>query len=160
MSPRAAWQLEAYGFTDVYDFVEGKVAWLSRGLPTEGEGPHYATVGEVASREHLVTCRLGCKASDVDARAHDHGNYCIVLNEHDIVLGRLRHDVLAAHPDEPVEQLMEPGPTTVRPTEGAEALFARMVDRGVPAVLVTTKLGQIVGVAHRDDLHELIHGHR
>jgi 3-mercaptopyruvate sulfurtransferase SseA len=39
MSPRAAWQLEALGFSDVYDYAAGKLDWISRGGPTEGNGP-------------------------------------------------------------------------------------------------------------------------
>jgi hypothetical protein len=31
MSPRAAWQLEAMGFSDVSDFVDGKLEWISHG---------------------------------------------------------------------------------------------------------------------------------
>ena len=37
MSPRAVCRLEALGFQQVYDYVPGKVDWLARGLPREGE---------------------------------------------------------------------------------------------------------------------------
>ena len=87
MSPRAAWQLEAMGFNDVYDFVDGKIEWLSHGLPVEGKGPHYAVAGEVADRDAVLACRLGDQVGDVahqlDTVRHD---YCVVLNDQDIVL--------------------------------------------------------------------------
>jgi rhodanese-related sulfurtransferase len=51
MSPRAAWQLEALGFQDVYDFVAGKAEWIAHRLPLEGKGPHYPLVGEAARRD-------------------------------------------------------------------------------------------------------------
>lgn len=34
MSPRAAWRLEAAGFTSVYDYVAGKSDWLAAGVVT------------------------------------------------------------------------------------------------------------------------------
>lgn len=121
MSPPAAWQLEAMGFTDVYDFVDGKIAWLSHGLPLEGERPHYTVAGEVADQAAVLACRLGDRIGDVadqlDAVRHD---YCVVLNDHDIVLGRMRKKNIQGSTDGPVEQVMEPGPTTVRPDEPAK----------------------------------------
>lgn len=61
MSPRAVWQLEAMGFSDVYDFVDGKIEWLGHGLPTEGKGPHHAVVGDVANSppELVAKCKEG-----------------------------------------------------------------------------------------------------
>src|SRR5919108_5391073 len=91
MSPRAAWRLESLGFTDVNDFVDGKLEWIGHGLPMEGAGPHYAVAGEVADREAVLACPLGASVGDaareLESVAHD---YCVVLNDHDIVLGRLR----------------------------------------------------------------------
>ena len=34
-SPQAARRLEALGYTNVYDYEEGKQDWISAGLPTE-----------------------------------------------------------------------------------------------------------------------------
>src|SRR5258707_15225016 len=36
MSPRAAWRLEAAGFSPVYDYAAGKTDWLAADLPFEG----------------------------------------------------------------------------------------------------------------------------
>src|SRR6516162_4380923 len=36
MSPRAAWWLEAAGFSPVYDYVAGKADWLAADLPFQG----------------------------------------------------------------------------------------------------------------------------
>jgi hypothetical protein len=63
MSPRAAWQLEEMGFSDVSDFVDGKLEWISHGLPLEGTGPHFAVAGEVADRDAVFrTTRNGSTA--------------------------------------------------------------------------------------------------
>ncbi len=157
MSPRAAWQLEAMGFEDVYDFVPGKAEWIANGLPTEGKGPHYPLVGEVARRDVVHECRLGSLVGEsrtaVAARGHD---YCVVLNDHDVLLGRLRKKHLSSGDDRDVEEVMETGPTTVRATESAAALLERIQGRDVPVVLVTTPKGRFVGVARRVDLEKLV----
>ncbi len=156
MSPRAAWQLEAMRFSDVYDFVDGKIEWLGRGLPTEGKGPHYAVVGEVADRDAVLTCRLGDQVGDVahqlDTVPHD---YCVVLNDHGIVLGRMRRKDVQGPADTRVERVMESGPTTVRPSEPAKALLERMKKRNVPAVIVTTNKERLLGAATQQALERL-----
>lgn len=159
MSPRAAWQLEAMGFSDVYDYVNGKVEWLFSRLPVEGTGPHYAMAGEVATKDRLHTCVLGSLVEDSARAMEESGDtFCLVLNEAGIVMGRLRQKHREAGSGRLVEDVMETGPTTVRPTEPAEALLERMERRNVPAVVVTTKRGELVGVARRGNLRRLIEG--
>lgn len=51
---------------------------------------------------------------------------------------------------------MQLGPTTVRPSVGAEGLLERMEKRNVSAVLVTTEKGKFVGVARQRDLRALV----
>ncbi len=157
MSPRAAWQLEALGFSEVYDFVGGKLEWISSRGKTEGSGPHYAVAGEAADREAVLACRVGARVDDaareLDATPHD---YCVVLNDQDIVLGRMRKKNLAGPGDAKVELVMEPGPTTVRANEPAAPLLARMEKRKARAVLVTTNKGRLVGVATQASLRALI----
>jgi CBS domain-containing protein len=157
MSPRAAWQLEAMGFSDVYDFVDGKIEWISHGLPVEGEGPHFAVAGEIADRDAVLVCRIGDRLGDV-ARAletvpHD---YCVVLNDHDIVLGRMRQKDLQGSDETTVEVVMEPGPTTVRASEPAKGLLERMKKKRVPAVIVTTNEGRLMGTVTQEALERLL----
>lgn len=144
------------GFTDVHDYAEGKVDWIAQGLPTEGAGPHYAVVGEVADRDAVLACRVGDLVGDLkdklDTVPHD---YCVVLNDSDIVLGRIRKNVKAAS-DESVELVMEPGPTTLRPKTEAEPLLERMKSKKVSAVIVTTKEGRLIGAATRKALQQLV----
>lgn len=158
MSPRAAWQLEALGFAAVYDYAAGKLDWISRCGPTEGRGPHYPVAGEAADRDAVLRCHVGDRLGDaereLEAVEHD---YCVVVNDQDIVLGRMRKGKSTGDLDSRVERVMEPGPTTVRTTESAAELLARMTKRKVPAVLVTTNKGRLVGVATRESLHRVIH---
>jgi CBS domain-containing protein len=160
MSPRAAWQLEVMGFSDVYDFVDGKIEWISHGLPLEGEGPHFAVAGEVADREAVLACRIGDRLGEVahklDTVPHE---YCVVVNDHDIVLGRMRKKDLQGAEDTAVEHVMEPGPTTVRASEPASGLLERMRKKRVPAVIVTTNKGRLMGTVTQEALGRLLSSH-
>jgi CBS domain-containing protein len=157
MSPRAAWQLEALGFTQVYDYTEGKLDWIAQGLPMQGNGPHYAVAGEVADRDAVLTCRAGDLVGDLsealDSVPHD---YCVVLNAQDIVLGRMRTKNIQGSTDDAVELVMEPGPTTLRPKEPAKGLLERMKKKNVPTVIVTTKSGRLVGAVTQRALERLL----
>jgi len=159
MSPRAAWQLEALGFEDVYDFVAGKAEWIASGLATEGKGPHYPLTGEVARRDLVYECHLGSAVGESRAAVAARGHaYCVVLNDQDILMGRLRKRHLEIGDERIVDLVMETGPTTVRATESAAALLKRMQARDVPAVLVTTPKGRSLGIARRSDLEKAVEG--
>ncbi|MDQ3877669.1 MAG: CBS domain-containing protein [Actinomycetota bacterium] len=157
MSPRAAWQLEAMGFGDVYDFVAGKAEWIARGLPTEGTGPHYPLVGEVATRDAVYECGSGSTIAEARAGIDQTGRkYCVVLNDEGILMGRLRQKQLASADDAIVDDVMQRGPSTVRPTESAAAVLKRLQDNDVPAIAVTTADGHFLGFAPRSDLERLV----
>lgn len=145
------------GFTDVYDYVNGKVEWMLHGLPVEGSGPHYAMAGEVATIDDVHTCALGSTIADA-SRAMQQGRdtFCLVLNDEGLVLGRLRKKHLDEGSEAAVETVMETGPTTVRPDESAKGLLERMHKRSVEGVVVTTKRGVFLGVARREDLRRLV----
>ena len=80
----------------------------------------------------------------------------MVLNDHDIVLGRMRKKTLTGADDTPVEHVMEPGPTTVRGTEPAPELLERMRKKRVPAVIVTTNKGRLLGTVTQAALERLL----
>lgn len=145
------------GFTDVYDFVDGKIEWLSYGLPVEGKGPRFAVAGQIADRNAVLACRVGDHVGDVapqlDTVAHD---YCVVLNDEDIVLGRMRKKNVQGPPEAAVEHVMESGPTTVRPNEPAKGLLDRMRKKDVAAVIVTTNKGRLMGAATQEALERLL----
>lgn len=144
------------GFTQVFDYAEGKLDWIAHGLPVEGKGPHYAVAGEVADRDAVLACRVGDLVGDLsdklDSVPHD---YCVVLNDHDVVLGRMRKINIQGPGDVAVELVMEPGPTTLRPKEPAKGLLERMRKKNVPAVIVTTKSGRLLGAVTQQALEEL-----
>src|SRR5262249_1845152 len=90
LSPRAAWRLEAMGFSDVSDCVGGKLDWMAAGLRTEGTNAHRPRAGTVA-RSDAPTCRLDETLGPVQARVRAAGwKACVVVNGERVVLGLLR----------------------------------------------------------------------
>jgi Mg/Co/Ni transporter MgtE len=77
---------------------------------------------------------------------------CIVVTEQRVVLGRLGRKAVASDGDESVEEAMSAGPSTVRPSIGADALLERIRARNLTSYLVTTPDGRLVGLVRRDEL--------
>jgi hypothetical protein len=106
MSPRAAWRLESIGFAKVYDYVAGKAEWGSFGLPLAGTRGSETRVGAHV-RSDVTTCRLDEQLADVGTRVRAAGSdTCLVVNDEDVVLGRLGRAALAGGDDVSVEQAM------------------------------------------------------
>lgn len=149
MSPRAAWRLESLGFARVYEYAAGIADWLAFGLPTEGRDADTPRAGQIANRdapicavrERLHEIRRRVQAADWDE--------CLVVNDHQVVLGRLRGEALETPSDTTAEAAMEPGPTTIRPDEPLTRLVPRMRDKHVDRIIVTTPDGRLVGIAER-----------
>ena len=143
MSPRAACRLETLGFTSVYDYVPGKVDWLARGLPTEGEESSAPRAGRVA-RDDVATCGLDEPVERVREliEASPYG-FCLVLAEDGTLLGRVRRSA---------PERMEPGPSTVRYDLAVDELRERLDKRDLKTAIVTTPEGKLVGVVRRADL--------
>lgn len=140
------------GFPRVYDYVAGKKSWGSYGLPREGTDVPARAAGDVAHRD-VPTCTLVDSLLEVRARVRAAGwDTCIVVNEQRVVLGRLGRKAIAADTDQSVEQAMTAGPSTVRPSIGADALLERIRSRNLTSFLVTTPDGRLVGLALRSDL--------
>ncbi|WP_103382804.1 CBS domain-containing protein [Pseudonocardia dioxanivorans] len=153
MSPRAACRLETLGFTHVYDYVPGKIDWLAHDLPSHGTAADTPTIGAHVRRE-VVTCRpdesLGEVRARVAASAH---RFALVTNTGGILLGRLRaHALDHTDPDSPAADLMEPGPSTLRPHEPATEIRAHLADNDLSYAIVTDPDGVLLGTVHPDDL--------
>jgi CBS domain-containing protein len=149
MSPRAAWRLESLGFTAVYDYVAGKADWGAAGLPLEGTAAPGA--GELARRD-VPTCRLEEPLAAVRERVRATGfETSIVVNEHEVVLGRLGRQALRSDADTTVEAAMASGPGTVRPDLPVETAAKRLRERNLTSLLVTRSDGTLVGLLRRED---------
>ena len=151
MSPRAAARLESIGFTRVYDYVAGKADWGSAGLPLEGEDPSEHRAGAYA-RTDVPTCRLDERLRDVQRRAKERGwDDCFVVNENQVVLGRLGRTALRSRADSSAEEAMTPGPRTIRPSARLDAMVTRMRDQNLTSLPVTTSDGRRIGVLLLED---------
>lgn len=149
MSPRAAWRLDSLGFQQVYDYVAGEADWFASGLPREGRDASIPRVGDVARRD-VPVCQLDDRVGDVRERVHAAGwDICVVVNCERVVLGRLRGAALLAPAAQPVEAVMEAGPTTIRPDMRLTEMAERMRQKNTVSVIVTTSDGRLVGLLER-----------
>jgi hypothetical protein len=104
-------------------------------------------------RPDVPTCLLRDRVTDVARRVVDEGwPLAVVLNEPRVVLGRLRPSMLAERPDGIAEELMVPGPRTIRGARPASEMAAWLDQRHVPGVLVTDPDGVLVGYVRREDV--------
>lgn len=158
MSARAAWRLEALGFTAVYDYVPGKADWLAQDLPSEGTLAGEPTAGDVARRD-VPTCTLDERLADVQRRAGEAGwDTCIVVNAENVVLGRLGRKALASASDARVEEVMAEGPATIRPHVPLATIAQRLRDRGLATALVTASDGRLIGLLRLEDAESFTAG--
>jgi len=153
MSPRAACRLSTLGFTEVYDYVPGKVDWLAHNQPVEGVDADTPTIGRHL-RHEVSTARPDEPISVVRARvARSVHRFALVATADGTLLGRLRAAVLDdANPTWAVGEVMEAGPSTLRPHEPAAAIKTRLVDKGLSYAIVADPEGHLLGTVHPGDL--------
>jgi hypothetical protein len=118
--------------------VPGKVDWIARGLPTEGEKADEPRVGRLA-RTDVATCRLEDPVEQVETSPY---GFCLVLAEDGTILGRIRKSTLK----------VEPGPSTVRYDLAVDELRERLDKRGLKTAIVSTPEGKLIGIVRRRDL--------
>jgi CBS domain-containing protein len=153
MSPRAASRLESLGFEDVYWYGPGKMDWVAFGLPVEGK---LATrLAGDAIRRDAPTCSLVENVADVRPRLGPAGwSQCVVTDERNVVLGRVHRSDLDRDGETPIEQVMESGPSTYRPSVPLEEMLQAMKSGGHETVLITRSDGVFLGLLNRQDAEE------
>src|SRR5215510_16313162 len=150
MSPRAASRLESIGFPRVYDYVAGKADWGSFGMPLEGRRGSETRVGAHLRRD-VPACRLDEPLHEVRTRVRAAGpDTCFVVNDENVVLGRLGRAALAGADQLTVEQAMSSGPSTVRPSLELDRAVERMRRQNLTTLPVTTSDGRLLGLLERD----------
>ena len=150
LSARAASVLEAFGFTDVYDYVASKAAWMAQGLPVEGTKPASSRAGAIA--RPVPTCGFDGTIGDLKGRFGD-SDRCVITNDAGVVLGVVRKEVEHLPADTPISEVLQPAPPTVRPSISAPELAESMSRDNRPYVLVTNIEGVLVGIIERRDLY-------
>jgi CBS domain-containing protein len=136
----------------VYDYAAGEIDWLAHGLETEGETAGALTAGRLA-RDDVVTCRLDERVGEVRERvdASPYG-FGLVTSAGGVLLGRLRASALDGDPAARTEEVMEAGPSTVRPHTPAARLAKKLAARDLKSAIVTTPTGVLVGVTRHREL--------
>jgi CBS domain-containing protein len=135
----------------VYDYGPGKVDWMAAGLPTVRVDASQPRALDAADRMP-PTCRPDQLLRELAGGTPT--TTMVVVNEQRIVLGRLRAGTgtgTGATTDgrTRVEDVMEPGPATVRAHEPLPPLLERMARRQVDEMIVTTPEGELLGVVRR-----------
>ena len=155
MSPRAACRLATLGFGDIYDYVPGKVDWRARGLPLEGEKASEPRAFDFV-RDDAVTCSLTDRVTQVRERvdASPYG-FAFVVSECGVLLGRLRRSALQTDREVSAEDVMEPGPSTVRADTPPADVLERLRRRDLRTAVLTTPEGVLMGIVRREDLEAL-----
>jgi hypothetical protein len=148
MSPRAAWRLEGFGYGPLYDYAAGKADWLAAGLPTVTVGGRPRRAADVMERS-VATCRPDQVVADIVVTDAP-GGVWVVVNEQRVVLGRLRADHVDRGDRRTAEEVMEPGPATVRADALAAETTERMRSRGAASVIVSTPEGVLLGLLRAD----------
>jgi Mg/Co/Ni transporter MgtE len=139
------------GFEQVYDYEHGKRDWGSFGLPREGTVTYEPSAGDLARRD-VPTCRLDADLREVCERVRTSGwDTCFVVNEANVVLGRLGRRAIRTGEQRTVEEAMAEGPSTVRPSIGLRAIVERMRKDDLRSFPVTTSDGRLVGLLLRDE---------
>ena len=137
------------GFCDVYDYAAGKADWIAMGLPMERRETQPRI--EQVARKDAPTCSVHDRLGQVRARLPEGWNVCVVLNADRIVLGLVD---FSAQLDESksIEDVMRPAPLTFRPGRSVAETCEYLKSKNVPVALVTTSVGQLIGVLRRDEL--------
>ena len=136
----------------MYDYVPGKVDWLAHQRPVEGERADEPTVGSLA-RDDVVTARLSDAVGEVRERVRESPYpFALVTSEHGVLLGRLPLSKCNCDPQLPAEEVMEPGPSTIRPHRTPATIAQQLKEKELRWAIVTTPEGELIGVAARAEL--------
>lgn len=149
LSPRAAVRLDLFGFKDVVDYVPGKAAWLGAGQPTEGRVLDADRIGAIL-RHDIGQCAPDDTVADLEGRFGD-WPVCVVLAD-DMVVGVVRPEVLGLKPDTRVGDVLQPGPSTVRPDVPRAEMAKRFDKDSLTYVIVTTYAGRFLGALRPSDV--------
>lgn len=132
--------------------MPGKVDWMARGLPLEGEKAGEPRAIDLAARD-VVTCGLDETMGAVRERvARSPHGYALAVSEDGVLLGRVRKAALEGDPRARAEDAMEPGPSTSRPDTPPDKLLEKLDRRDLRTAVLTDPDGRLLGVVRRADL--------
>jgi CBS domain-containing protein len=134
------------GFSPVFDYVAGKADWLAYGFPVEPEKFETSIVKARMIRE-FPRCHPSEPLFEGRERARAAASdVCPVVNEAGILLGLLRPDHWDNDPQARADEVMESGPTTVRPSLAIQEAEEMLAKGKQNYLLVTSSDGKLMGV--------------
>ena len=134
--------------------MPGKVDWLARMLPAEGDEAEERRVGDFA-RDDVATCSMDDDVGEVLRRidASPYGFALVLADDGATLFGRLpRSAIEAAGGSGRAGDVMSSGPSTVRPDMAVDELRERLDERGLKTAVVSTPEGKLIGVVQRSAL--------
>jgi CBS domain-containing protein len=136
----------------VYDYAAGKQDWFAHDLPMEGKKAREPRVGDKVSRD-VPMCAVTETVGAVRERVSEAGwNACLVVDEHEVVLGLLEAKALDGDPEAFVEDVMEHGPSTARPHAPLDDLRTYFKEHDASVAAITTSDGIAIGLLRREDV--------
>ena len=119
-------------------------------MPRAGNAAEVPWAGDVVRA--APTCAPDERVGDAAGRVRELGDdFCVVVfGNENVVLGLLRGDALLKDPDARVDQVMDLGPRTTRPSEPLDELLRSNEAVGVKHFLIATSQGSLLGVLDRD----------
>jgi CBS domain-containing protein len=98
-------------------------------------------------RTDVPTCRLDDRLQEVCERLEESNwDTCFVVDGRGVVLGRLGRRAIRERANLAAEEVMTPGPSTVRPSARLQAMIERMQRQKLTNLPVTTSDGRLVGL--------------
>jgi Mg/Co/Ni transporter MgtE len=137
------------GFSEVYDYAAGEADWIAMGQPMVRSDTRDRI--EQVARKDAPTCAIQDTLESVRAKLPKDWNTCVVLNSDRIVLGQIDFS-RKLDPDKSIDEIMQPAPLTFRPGRPVVEICEYLKSKNVPVALVTTSVGQFIGVLRRDEL--------
>jgi rhodanese-related sulfurtransferase len=148
--PRAAARLEALGFTDVAVYRPGKAGWLADDLPSGGLRRREQRVAGIADPE--VAFVPGDATVGEAAELVGDADVGIVVNDDRVVLGLLRPETFGLPSETPVADVLQPGPSTFRPSLTVQELVEYFGTSNEARAIITTHEGVWIGLVRREDV--------
>jgi CBS-domain-containing membrane protein len=129
---------------------------MAHGLPVEGTAAERPTARSLM-RDDVATCALEEPAAEVAQRIDASPyQFALAVSAGSVLLGRVRRSRIAdAGSSAHAEDVMELGPSTVRPHRPAEELATRLASGDVRTLIVTDPEGRLLGVVRRVDVERL-----
>jgi rhodanese-related sulfurtransferase len=151
-SARAAARLEALGFTDVAEYRPGKAAWLAEGLASEGRRRPEQRVAAIADPD-VPLVPAGATVAEAAAIVGTADIGIVVTDDDDrTVLGVVRPETFGLPPTTPVADVLQPGPSTFRPSMSIGELVTYFRESDESRAIVSTLAGRWIGLIRRGDV--------